>query len=152
MGFFTNLTHKLSGKHILTDEDRKLAEEIRQKKLEIRKSELERQAEIQRIKDERIISNLTKGDEDSAMLMNLLMTAMNSPKKPTESLKISQEQNDKLINLSNEDIENIVSKLPPIALTMAKSMSNDAIKQFIEQKIGKVDDDTFTRAINRIRG
>lgn len=150
MGFFTNLTHKLSGKHILTDEDRKLAEEIRQKKLEIRKSELERQAEIQRIKDERIISNLTKGDEDSAMLMNLLMTAMNSPKPQTEPLKISQEEN-KLINLSNEDIEAIISKLPPIALTMAKSMSNDSIKQFIEQKIGKVDDDTFTRAINRIR-
>lgn len=151
MGFFRNLLHKTSGKHVLTDEDRKLAEEIRQKKLEIRKAELDRQAEIQRIKDERMISNLTKGDEDSVMLMNLLMTAMNSLKTPTiEQDKQIEEK--KLINLSNEDIENIISKLPPIALTMAKSMSNDAIKQFIEQKIGKVDDDTFTRAINRIRG
>lgn len=154
MGFFSNLAHKWSGKHILTDEDRKLAEEIKQKKLEIRKAELERQAEIQRIKDERMISNLTKGDEDTAMLMQLLMTAISSPKTtattPTEPLKPTSEIN--LINLSNEDIEAIISELPPIAITAAKSMSNNAIRQFVEQKVGKLDDDTFTRIINRIRG
>lgn len=149
MGFITNALHKISGRHVLTDDDRKAAAELNAERFRIKKEELQRQAEINKLRDERLISKLTSGDQEGQALMAILAAAMSSNQnKPVAQIEQASPQ---AIHLSNEDIEQAIAQLPKAALKIGKTMSPDAIKQFVFSKIGPVDDDTLGRIINRIK-
>jgi hypothetical protein len=150
MPFFRNLLHKISGRHILTDDDRKAAEEVRATKLAIKKEQLEREAEIQKLRDLKVIEKLTSNsDSDFQTLMALFAGAMQNPSPSNPAHVVSQVA--PAIHLSDEDIEQAISQLPKAVLKVAKGMTPDAIKQFVVQRIGQVDDDSIGRIVNRIK-
>lgn len=155
MSFFTNILHKMSGRHVLTSQDRQSAAELNSLRFQIRRQELEREAEIKRLKDERIIKSLTAGDQEGQMLTGLLMTVLannqSNAQVPKPTAEAQQIEPPKSIHLSDEEIENLIKQVPKVYLKAAKSASPDTIKQLIEQRIGPVDDDTLRRIINRLK-
>lgn len=153
MGFFTKLRQKFSNRHVLSDEDREQALQIRLRKLELKKEQMEREAEIQKLKDLKIIEKLGhSGDDDFKTLMMLFAGAMqnNNTSSPTLSAKTDSNIAPAL-HLTEEDISEILKKVPKTYLKIAKGMKPDAIKQIIIKQVGDVDEDSLNRIVNRIK-
>lgn len=170
MGFFYWLNRKLGnpgpGRHSLTEDDRQQGAEFNKLKWEIKRKQLEREEEIARLRDEREkarlerdIKDLSGNDDDPEpdnsdlqVLMGLLAAAQaHSPGQAVNSTQSPSPALQPALSLTDEEIDKLLASAPKPMLSAAKKMPVDVLRKLIEQKMGPLDNDTFGRAINKLR-
>lgn len=174
MGLFSwikKLFRKHSG-HVLTDEDREIAIELRQKKRELRLAELELESQLKQQKIELQIAQtnakLAEFDDDEEEEeeddLTLALSAIQKffpqaiPNMPQQQ-PISHAQ---IVTYGNEEPElrsipdtqllNIWDSVPQSAKLRAHTLNDMQLKQFINAQLPGCDEDTYNRAIRIVRG
>ena len=172
MGLFNLFKQKAKDNRANYDfdiEDREISLELRKKKAEIKKLQLERQAELDRLEYERKLYELKADLEDlrgtfeedetdngnnnpDLMLMGLLAKILNknSPQSSVEQPPQTQQASN-LIKLSDEQINGYLDSLPKHALKIGKSWSDEQIKTFIKANIPNIDEESINRTITLLR-
>lgn len=164
MGFFKSIFSKKQKGHILTDEDREAAANYNSLKWEFKRKQLERDEELQRLRAEREQARLTAdinrfreeagesqeesgGNEDLAILTTLLANARTQP-----VIQQPQPAVEQVLVLSDDELDKLLASIPKPFLKAAKTMPPETLKKIAEQKLGgKIDADTFGRAINKLK-
>lgn len=143
------------------DDDREFAYEvIRQKselarlQREIRRAELQYQLEERKAHLEDLRSELSSDDddEDRPDITQTLITAFLPliaqnllSKQQPQAVTTSVEVTPSALHLTDEQLLEYKKQIPKQYLSIAKGLSSEQLRQVIEQKIGKIDDDTFSR-------
>lgn len=168
MGIFSWLRQPKG--HKLTDEDRERAGDLTATRWELKKKQMEREDELHALRAEKekamLEAQIRKysggedddkpaGDDMTSLMPFLMMMMQQHQAQPLSAGSVGGSAlppAEPVLKLSDEEIDSMLAQVPKMYLKMAKGMPNDAIRKLIEQKIGKIDDDTFNRAINKIRG
>lgn len=175
MSFLSIFERKKHSGHQLTQEDAEKAGELNKLRFENKRLALERENEINRLRAEREQLRLTAdidrirselGDEageddssgeDNALFNTLLMSILTKAKNNTLPAAVPVSAYPPgaaappLIHLSDEELNKTWGELPKQYRKLAKTLSDDTIKSFIQQRLGLCDDDTLNRAVLIVR-
>lgn len=144
----------------------KISREDSLHKLKMEKEKIQLDLEIEELKQQ--YSDLTEDEPDTQendtdyvkMFLPLLLAGINKPTStvatapvsnaPTTSTSSQMEQK-QLTSLTDEQMEQIWENTPIQYKLASKTMSDEQIKSFIQQKLPNADADTLLRAIRVIR-
>lgn len=163
MGIFNFFSNK--NKHKFSDEEREMSattrgytKELKRMEFEIKKQELDivklqKEAQILELKaeiygddededgfspEEMLINILTKGQGLQA-LFNQNTTSFTPPTTETKG------------NLTDEQIDDILSNVNPVVLLQVKKLSNEQISDYIKKNYPSYDDETISRVILKVK-
>jgi len=172
-----DLFRKQSGRqHRLTEEDREKAAEVNKARFELqrlkiekekailemeqKKRELQLERDMAKLQEE--INAYSDSDDDDAedaspekMLTGLFMSSLLNKNPPQNNGGVVSQVSPLLssppLSLSDEQLYEIWETVPKQYRKIAKSLTDEQINALISSKVGNVDTDTRTRALNIIR-
>lgn len=175
MSFFGSLfanKQQNKGKHVLSEEDREAAAQKNSLKWKLEREKMEREAELDRLKAERDAARYqadialyreqlpqrTQEDaEDGNSELATLATMFMASRSQAAAGQVSSNpptlspNSPAALHLTDEQIDELLSQAPKAVLKMAKNLSLPTLRKMVEQKFGAIDDDTFSRAVNKLK-
>ena len=160
--------------HVLTDDDRNLAIEIKKANAEFKRKEQELQLETmklqQQLKQTELESKILEvqskleeyddvdiepnGDKTDAMLIMLLSKVLNSNPQNIASVPTSNSPipaTEQKQHLTDEQLMQIYGTLPKTVKAMAKSQSPENLRMLIKNQLPLIDEDSLNRAVDIAR-
>ena len=126
--------------------------EVAKLEAEISEYDLDDQAPMQQITEA-----VAQDDSSDKMLMNILtpiiMNSMQKTNAPVVNNSMSTPHNSTaaLVAFSDEQLKQYWKDVPKYVKAMAKTMSDEQIKNLIKGKLSNIDDDSLNRAVAIIR-
>ena len=155
--------------HVFTEEDMELSKEIRKTRSDLRKiqGEIKVLAEKQKLEEARLELRKYKedyygSDSDSnedpfeQMLMSMMMGGLNnnSPlgaNKPTDSQTRLVSPKEQGVDLTDEEIDQLLSGLPKALLKKAKKFDDQLIEKMVRMQLPYITKDSLTKIIEKIK-
>lgn len=144
-------------RHVLTDEERESGYQLRAMRMEQKRMQQEialmrEQSRLEEARSDledmrsRMYGDDDEEEEDDSLTKMLLPILMAGKQQPQQ-----QQTTPVQVNLTDDEIKNIIAQVPKKYLKLAKKMDNSTIEKYIRMQQPNVSQDTINRAISMVK-